>query len=164
MSSTANKNISESSAMKILNLFALKKRRPPQKLLFSATLSQDPEKLQKLSLFQPKLFTSVIKNENEDEQLNTETFIGKYTTPKELIEKFIVCSLDLKPLVLFEFVKKEQLTKSLVFTHSIESAHRLCILLRSLSGDMKIEEISSNLNTKNRNVLIEQFKEGNINL
>jgi hypothetical protein len=33
---------------------------PPQKLLFSATLTQDPEKLQKLGLFQPKLFTSVV--------------------------------------------------------------------------------------------------------
>lgn len=150
--------------MKILNLNTLKKRRPPQKLLFSATLSQDPEKLQKLSLFQPKLFTSVIENEMEDEEKTTETFVGKYTTPKELTEKFIVCSMDLKPLVLFEFVKKEQITKSLVFTHSIESAHRLCILLRSLANEMKIEEISSNLSTKNRNVLIERFKEGNINL
>ena len=30
-----------------------------QKLLYSATLSQNPEKLQQLNLFQPKLFTSV---------------------------------------------------------------------------------------------------------
>lgn len=37
------------------------KKRPPQKLLFSATLSQDPEKLQQLGLFHPKLFTSVVK-------------------------------------------------------------------------------------------------------
>lgn len=32
----------------------------PHKLLFSATLSQDPEKLQSLRLFQPKLFTSIV--------------------------------------------------------------------------------------------------------
>jgi hypothetical protein len=32
-----------------------------QKLLYSATLSQNPEKLQQLNLFQPKLFTSVVK-------------------------------------------------------------------------------------------------------
>jgi len=36
---------------------------PPQKLLFSATLTQDPEKLQQLGLFQPKLFTSVVGDE-----------------------------------------------------------------------------------------------------
>nr|CAH7713421.1 unnamed protein product [Callosobruchus chinensis] len=46
---------------RILNLLTLQKRRPPQKLLFSATLTQDPEKLQKLSLFQPKLFTTVVE-------------------------------------------------------------------------------------------------------
>jgi ATP-dependent RNA helicase DDX51/DBP6 len=38
---------------------------PPQKLLFSATLTQDPEKLQKLGLFQPKLFTSVVGDEQQ---------------------------------------------------------------------------------------------------
>lgn len=40
----------------------------PQKLLFSATLSQDPEKLSNLSLFQPYLFTSVVKSEDNDEE------------------------------------------------------------------------------------------------
>lgn len=34
--------------------------RQPHKLLFSATLSQDPEKLQSLRLFQPKLFTAIV--------------------------------------------------------------------------------------------------------
>ena len=33
-------------------------------MLFSATLSQNPEKLQQLNLFQPKLFTSVVKKTN----------------------------------------------------------------------------------------------------
>jgi ATP-dependent RNA helicase DDX51/DBP6 len=40
---------------------------PPQKLLFSATLTQDPEKLQQLGLFQPKLFTSVVGNDRLEE-------------------------------------------------------------------------------------------------
>jgi ATP-dependent RNA helicase DDX51/DBP6 len=44
---------------------------PPQKLLFSATLTQDPEKLQQLGLFQPKLFTSVVG----DDQLGD---VGEY--------------------------------------------------------------------------------------
>ncbi|KAJ8928953.1 hypothetical protein NQ314_018405 [Rhamnusium bicolor] len=111
---------------KILNLYSLQKRRPPQKLLFSATLSQDPEKLQKLSLFQPKLFTSV--NEDSDakigrEQFNTETFIGKYTTPKELTEKYIVTP-----------------------------------------NELKVEEISSNLQGKNRTLLIDKFTNGEVDL
>lgn len=32
-----------------------------QRLLFSATLTQDPEKLKFLNLFEPRLFTSIIK-------------------------------------------------------------------------------------------------------
>jgi hypothetical protein len=40
---------------------------PPQKLLFSATLTQDPEKLQQLGLFQPKLFTSVVGDDQLDD-------------------------------------------------------------------------------------------------
>ncbi|XP_064599884.1 ATP-dependent RNA helicase DDX51-like isoform X2 [Liolophura sinensis] len=38
---------------------AAKIQMPLQKLLFSATLSQNPEKLQQLKLYQPRLFTSV---------------------------------------------------------------------------------------------------------
>jgi len=37
-----------------------------QKLLFSATLSHDPEKLNQLRLFQPLLFTSVVKCQQSD--------------------------------------------------------------------------------------------------
>lgn len=153
---------------KILNLFTLQKKRPPQKLLFSATLTQDPEKLQKLSLFQPKLFTSVVedsKQTTEAEKTNGETFIGKYTTPKELTEKYVLTSLDLKPLLLYKLIKVENLTKSIIFTHSVESTHRLAILLSSLfKNELKVEEISSNLQGKNRSTLIDKFSNGEIDL
>lgn len=153
---------------KILNLLSLRNRRPPQKLLFSATLSQDPEKLQKLSLFQPKLFTSVVEespSESNQTGNNMNTFIGKYTTPRELTEKYIVTSLDLKPLYLYKFIKVENITRSIVFTHSVESAHRLAILLRNLfKGERKIEEVSSSLQGKNRTQLIEKFSLGKIDV
>lgn len=53
-------------------------KRPPNKLLFSATLSQDPEKLQQLGLFHPKLFTSVVKSENQ-ELTGKQAFILEYS-------------------------------------------------------------------------------------
>lgn len=149
---------------RILNLLALKKNKLPQKLLFSATLSQDPEKLQKLSLFQPKLFTSVVETEMSD-TTKVDTFIGKYTTPAELREKYVISTMDLKPLVLYQLIITMKLTKTLVFTHSVESTHRLTILLKSLfKENMKIGEVSSNLDGKSRNRLIEDFSSGKIDV
>ena len=146
----------------------MKQKRPPRKLLFSATLSHDPEKLQKLSLFQPKLFTSTT-DDNDNDEINTairkENFLGKYVTPKELTEKYIICSINLKPLVLYKFIKMYNLTKTLIFTHSLESVHRLAILLRKLfENEKRIEEMSSNLNPKNRETMIEKFSGGEIDL
>ncbi|XP_031342521.1 probable ATP-dependent RNA helicase Dbp73D [Photinus pyralis] len=149
---------------RILNLFTLDKPRPPQKLLFSATLSQDPEKIQKLSLFQPKLFTSVVEDFKAD-KISTDSFIGKYTTPKELTEKYIQCSADLKPLVLYQFIKQENLKRTLVFTHSVKSAHRLAILLQLFFKDQrKVVEVSSRFLTKQRNKLIEEFSRGIVDI
>ncbi|XP_025834942.1 probable ATP-dependent RNA helicase Dbp73D [Agrilus planipennis] len=150
---------------KVLNLLTLRGKRPPQKLLFSATLSQDPEKLQKLSLFQPKLFTSVVEKseaeEKPDEGHSTSTFLGKYTTPNELTEKYIVCSLDLKPLVLYQFIVQENLTKALVFTNSAESAHRLVILLNSMfKGQKKVEEMPLKIDINKKNELTKSFING----
>lgn len=49
-----------------------------QRLLFSATLTQDPEKLKFLKLFQPKLFTSVIKRKNIDLPAGNIVFKAKF--------------------------------------------------------------------------------------
>lgn len=129
-------------------------------------MSQDPEKLQQLSLFQPKLFTSIVddlKTELSDQP--SDRFIGKYTTPKELTERYIETTADLKPLVLYKFIKQEKLKKTLVFTHSVESAHRLAILLKAMfKKHLNIEEISSNLQPKFRIDLINRFSEGKVDL
>lgn len=45
--------------------------RRPQRLLFSATLSTDPEKLNQLNLFQPRLFTSVVEATKDKGQCGT---------------------------------------------------------------------------------------------
>ena len=55
------------AATPAVSLVAQSLSRPPrhwfQKLLFSATLSQDPQKLSTLNLFQPRLFTSVVSQD-----------------------------------------------------------------------------------------------------
>lgn len=123
----------------------LKVGQPPHKLLFSATLSQDPEKLQNLRLFQPKLFTSVIgsfdeylsklENATEGETHEEATkgeFIGKYTTPAELTEKYCLTETRYKPLTLFSLIDENKWTKFLVFANNVDSAHRLSFVLKSM--------------------------------
>lgn len=103
----------------------------PHKLLFSATLSQDPEKLQSLRLFMPKLFTSIVKQFEMIENIDTPDsvrvrgeFIGKYTTPAELVEKYCLTGAKIKPLTLYTLLEENRWNRFLCFTNSGESAHR----------------------------------------
>jgi len=147
----------------------------PHKLLFSATLSQDPEKLQNLRLFQPRLFTTVftmpvIKDVN-GEDTNPETnpdqgqFVGKYTTPAELTEQFCVTELRLKPLTLFALVEKYQWKRFLCFTNSTVQASRLTFVMTSLfeRTTTKVAELSGNLSARARKQALQDFAAGKIN-
>lgn len=102
----------------------------PQKMLFSATLSQDPEKLQELHLFQPKLFTSIVGNfipsdENHSKEVNVRgDFVGKFTTPAELIENYCITEEKVRPLTLYSLIKENKWNRFLCFANSGENAHR----------------------------------------
>lgn len=103
----------------------------PQKMLFSATLSQDPEKLQDLRLFQPKLFTSILGNlisTNDDDHSKGANvrgdFVGKFTTPAELTENYCITEEKLKPLTLYSLIKENNWNRFLCFTNSGDTAHR----------------------------------------
>ncbi|XP_076316304.1 putative ATP-dependent RNA helicase Dbp73D [Tachypleus tridentatus] len=140
---------------------------PLQKLLYSATLSQDPEKLQQLTLFQPKLFTSITRTLGLDVSTNqsekTGKFIGKYTTPEELKEHYTICELSMKPLVVWYFLKDKGFKNVLCFTGSVESTHRLCTLLKSLGG-VTVQEFSSSLHLVKRKKCLRQFSSGKIDI
>lgn len=143
----------------------------PQKLLFSATLSQDPEKISAFNLFQPKLFTT---SENQEDLIRYQerkvqeeqrgNFIGKYTTPAELREFYCITEYKLKPLCLFGLVKKNGWKKFLCFTNTVETSHRLSFVLQTLLGkDLIIEELSSLLPVKIRQRVLQRFSEGQVN-
>jgi len=142
-----------------------------QKLLFSATLSQDPEKLTRLGLFQPKLFTSVVATANDKENENDETnenenahqFVGKYTTPAELTEHTVSCSPTLKPLVVYHLMKKFKFGPTLCFSVSKAATHRLCLLLQHF-GDLKVAECSSEIGKGQRDKLLSDFSNGKYDL
>ncbi|KAJ6642749.1 putative ATP-dependent RNA helicase Dbp73D [Pseudolycoriella hygida] len=142
----------------------------PQKMLFSATLSQDPEKLQDLRLFQPKLFTSIVGSLIPSNDYHSTTrnvcgdFVGKFTTPAELTENFCITEEKLKPLTLYSLIKENNWNRFLCFTNSGDTAHRLSFFLQELFGkEMKIEELSSGLPPMVRKSVLEKFKQAKVN-
>lgn len=151
-----------------VSLYALENTRPVHKLLFSATLSSDPEKLESMKLFRPKLFTAIVTDFKYQDTSLSETrkgeFVGKFTTPLELTEKSCETELRLKPLTLFSLIKENNWKRFLCFTNNNDSAHRLAFVLRKLFEDeMEIEELSSNLNKNARNSMLYKFSAGKIN-
>ncbi|XP_058975511.1 probable ATP-dependent RNA helicase Dbp73D [Musca domestica] len=171
---TSDQLLSGQSAPLCYNELEFAYDRQPHKLLFSATLSQDPEKLQNLRLFQPILFTSVLDNlkELQDKYVEMATskpasgeFIGKYTTPAELTEKFCLTQNNLKPLTLFALIKELKWQKFLCFTNSVEASERLNFVLQQLFSDEKIRiaELSGSRGRNRCSELLSKFSRGQIN-
>ncbi|XP_071796140.1 ATP-dependent RNA helicase DDX51-like [Asterias amurensis] len=145
---------------------------PLQKLLFSATLSQNPEKLTQLNLFQPRLITSVVTSKNRRKQKQVDgqealeergEFVGKFTTPFGLKERYIQCTPGEKPLVVLHLIQSLKLSQILCFANTIESTHRLYHLLK-LIGGIEVAEFSSNQTAGQRRQILKQFKAGKIEL
>uniref|UniRef100_A0A8B9M4F6 ATP-dependent RNA helicase n=1 Tax=Accipiter nisus TaxID=211598 RepID=A0A8B9M4F6_9AVES len=137
---------------------------PLQKLLFSATLTQDPEKLQQLDLFQPRLFTSVY-SEKKTFGVGTETEqdTKKYTLPEGLSQCYVPCDLNSKPLLLLYFMLKMKFTRVLCFTNSREASHRLFLLVQAFGG-IAVAEFSSRLPPNERQRTMKEFEQGKIQL
>ncbi|XP_070565553.1 ATP-dependent RNA helicase DDX51-like [Ptychodera flava] len=149
--------------MTVANAFKI--QLPLQKLLFSATLSQNPEKLMQLNLFQPRLFTSVVKATNDPDSILKKEgeFVGKYTTPAGLTEHLIQCDAGEKPLMVLYLLEKFKLSQVLCFTNTVEATHRLHLLLKLCRGS-SVGEFSANLTPAQRTRLLKQFKDGEVQI
>ncbi|XP_063207669.1 ATP-dependent RNA helicase DDX51 [Chroicocephalus ridibundus] len=138
---------------------------PLQKLLFSATLTQDPEKLQQLDLFQPRLFTSVYSEKKTlgDGAETEQDTNKKYTLPEGLSQCYVPCDLNSKPLLLLHFMLKMKFTRVLCFTNSREASHRLFLLVQAFGG-VTVAEFSSRLTPNERQRTMKEFEQGKIQL
>lgn len=65
-----------------------------------------------------------INDVNDEADERRGEFIGKYTTPAELTEKYCITELRLKPLTLYGLVKENKWKRFLCFTNKGDSAHR----------------------------------------
>lgn len=142
-----------------------------QKLLFSATLTQDPGKLASLALRNPRYF--VIHGERasssqEDHVMDVVT--EKFSMPASLSEHMIVSETSKKPLMFLYLVHARKITNALVFTKSAESTSRLLKLLdlfeelsiqkgtKSAQNRIIARAYSSDLGPGERKNILEQFK------
>ncbi|XP_067911505.1 ATP-dependent RNA helicase DDX51 isoform X3 [Heterodontus francisci] len=143
---------------------------PLQKLLFSATLTQDSEKLQQLALHQPQLFSSnytplqwephVTQNEPQ-EPVGTADY--KYTLPEGLTEFYVPCHLNKKPLIILYFVLRMKFSRILCFTNSRDASHRMYLLLRAFGG-IQVAEFSSRLSPNERRKTLKEFQQGKLQI
>ncbi|XP_074471800.1 ATP-dependent RNA helicase DDX51 [Sebastes fasciatus] len=135
---------------------------PLQKLLFSATLTQNPEKLQQLGLHQPRLFSSVHSHSITTPADPTQEQ-GLFNFPQGLTEYYVPCTLSKKPLLILHFILRMKLSPILCFTNSRETAHRLYLLVK-LFGGVQAAEFSSRLSPTERKKTLKEFEQGKIQL
>jgi len=146
-----------------------------RKLLYSATLTKDPQKLSTLRLVNPKFFNAYdLKSRQIERPRNTKNRPvdnsegSLYRMPEQLREQTVECTAEQKPLVLLallleklddyrEMGKKHTIV---IFASSIESTHRLTRLLQLLwqasnYGTPPVE-FSSALNQHQRSLLMKR--------
>ena len=158
---------------------------PLRKLLFSATLTQDPQKLARLGLGNPKHYDAnflkrhnVDMEDNEKKNMNESNTVkaGRYFVPEGLSESMVECTAEQKPLVLLALLLDEEknhsgvndftdsVNLSIVFTSSVDSTHRLARLLQLLweagghGPSSAVAEFSSSINTKQRAAILRKCR------
>ncbi|XP_014785200.1 ATP-dependent RNA helicase DDX51 [Octopus bimaculoides] len=158
---------------------------PFQKLLFSATLTDDSEKLQKVNLFQPRLFLAsqnILKSSNKSgsesalpnteepgndikkqkNNVNGEQNI-RFIIPESLKEEYLICNPSEKVIALLHLVLDRGFHSVVCFTNSVESTHRLCLLLKHIDK-FPVAEFSSRIKVNQKENILAAFSKGSIRL
>ncbi|CAG0886170.1 unnamed protein product [Cyprideis torosa] len=148
--------------------------RPPLRILLSATLTEDPELFNSLELFVPHFFVfksspSLVSSADSIKPKNSVVAKEATSRPEKLNEFYIrVTQSDHKPLALLQIMSNHK--KCLVFTNSVEASHRLFLLIRKMlqlqtnTAGHRVEEFSSRLNQKERQLVVKEFQEGKISM
>uniref|UniRef100_A0A915CC19 ATP-dependent RNA helicase n=1 Tax=Parascaris univalens TaxID=6257 RepID=A0A915CC19_PARUN len=137
-----------------------------QKILVSATLSRDVEKLHIWKLRYPRLFKASAEYSEEVKNATSigdvDQIDGAALLPSSLSHHVVICELRMKPLALYVEIQNKPLWKRiLVFVNNKLASRRLAILLKVLSADVyRVEELSSNLFGRRRQKVLNRFKKG----
>ncbi|KAL1724352.1 P-loop containing nucleoside triphosphate hydrolase protein [Schizophyllum commune] len=149
-----------------------------QKLLFSATLTQDPGKLAALNLHNPKYF--IVRSKAKRETVTSsilpdvaDVVMERFSMPEGLTEHMAVCDPADKPLVFFHLITTHGIRNALVFTKSAESTTRLVRLFEFFEkaraeGDSRPVTAggaySSDLGGAERRAILEKFRKQEIQI
>ncbi|TFK46117.1 DEAD-domain-containing protein [Heliocybe sulcata] len=152
----------------------LDERKEPscQKLLFSATLTSDPGKLNALGLRDAKYF--VVRSSSGDEEVKDGVALEKFTMPASLREHMIVCDSAKKPLMLLHLIHHHGVRNALVFTKSAESTSRLVKLVEFFEDawvasnpsapKVAVRAYSSDLPPGERRSILDKFRKGEVDM
>jgi len=152
-----------------------------RKLLYSATLTKDPQKLSSLRLINPKYFNAHDLKRRSSTGVNNNKESSLYRMPEQLKEYTVECTTEQKPIVLLALLleklkeheesatsflnKKKKKKLIVVFTSSLESTHRLTRLLQLLFAANNYgtppAEFSSALNQHQRSQLMNRCNDPN---
>jgi ATP-dependent RNA helicase DDX51/DBP6 len=147
---------------------------PLQKLIFSATLTRNPDKIASLQLQNPiflsyssPLSLSLSRSSPLPLSLSSRSQSAdesgvRYAIPPSLSQYYAVCDGPSKPLVLENLMKKYRTI--LCFTHSVDTAHRLTLLLHLLGHTKSVAEFVGTLPQSVRSQLIADLKDGRTNV
>lgn len=94
-------------------------------------------------------------------------FVGRYTSPEELTELAVECAAEYKPVALYQLlIRNDTISKTLIFTNSGNTAHRLTLLLESFLSEknVTIGELSAQLMPKQREDMLGKFAAGEIQM
>lgn len=115
------------------------------KMVLSATLTQDPGRLIQLNLHHPLLLKAG--------QM-------RYRLPENLESYKMICEKKVKPSYLIALLKSLGEEKCLVFTKSVDSAHRLCQMLNCFEDLKNIKEYSGLQHQRVRSKTLNEFRKG----
>lgn len=124
-----------------------------QTLIFSATLTANPEHIASMDIFNPGVF--VVGSSDS------------YSIPKSLVEIITHVSAAEKPLMLCELLLQKDISRGVVFTKSSETAARVTRMMELMDGDIfhkgwKIAAVSSETSAVHRRRSMKQFIDGKI--
>ncbi|KAK9824495.1 hypothetical protein WJX72_010815 [[Myrmecia] bisecta] len=118
------------------------------KLIVSATLTQDPSKIERLALHCPRYVAMTAADH-------------RYKLPPQLQELKLVVAAERKPLLLLALLHELNGQATIVFTASVDATHRLFLLLEAVPTlSAQVVEYSSHVDAAKRAANLAAFRSG----